>query len=663
MVHLVPSKQTYTAKNVAELVFSEVYKHHGLPKAIVSDRDVLFTSTFWTHLHKLLGVELRMSSAYHPESDGSTERANRTITQMLRQCVGPTQKNWVQKLPAIEFAINTARSNSTGYAPFFLNNGRMPRSMIWENAGPDEYPGVRAYAQKVKAAIMAAHDSILASRVKQTRDANRRRRPSPFVKNDLVYVSTKNINLPKGLARKLTPKFMGPYCINKDFGNNSYQLDLPSRLKRRGIHDVFHSSLLRVHEPNDDRLFPGRADNQIFELEDQEGEWTIEKIIGHKGKGRSAIFECLWKTGDRTWVPYDSIVHLGALTAYLEALDLEDIDSLDDGTGVPPPNDLQVYVGHLHMASPQDFRSLKTTHSLTLAHSNLPPLSYHSSSMAQPTFDPASTRPAVNSLYMMDPSTNSHIFLHNSQLRAIFIHDQRLREGKVNQDTAIPAGYDAVARIIADNPFYQNKLAQYDLASGKLRINGPPFPSLNRFAPKPVTRKTDQEEREERVKQGSMMLVLENLLDGGGNSFQKGGKRRFKGGEGRNSFIGKRHKHSSVTIPLDSDDETEGASDQPASTTTTTTPSGNPPTAAQPASTNSAQSGSSSVTPPSANGDIDTTMGSEAQPESGSSSSLDKLKFKKTRSSKAASSGKGKKPVGTSDADELMDYHTGEEGY
>ncbi|KAJ3011954.1 hypothetical protein NUW54_g2018 [Trametes sanguinea] len=172
MVHLVPSRTNYTARQVAELVFDEVYKHHGMPRAIVSDRDSLFTSTFWTHLHRLVGVELRMSSAYHPESDGSTERANRTVAQMLRQCIGPTQRDWTIKLPVIEFAINLARSDTTGYAPFFLNTGRMPRSMVWDNPSADEYAGVRTYAQRVKQAIIAAHDSILAARSKQVRDAN-----------------------------------------------------------------------------------------------------------------------------------------------------------------------------------------------------------------------------------------------------------------------------------------------------------------------------------------------------------------------------------------------------------------------------------------------------------------------------------------------------------
>jgi len=101
MVHLIPSRINYNARQLAELMFEEVYKHHGLPKNTISDLDVLFTSTFWGHLHKLLGTKLKMSSAYHPQTDGSTERANRTVMQMLRQCINPKQTDWVAKLPAI----------------------------------------------------------------------------------------------------------------------------------------------------------------------------------------------------------------------------------------------------------------------------------------------------------------------------------------------------------------------------------------------------------------------------------------------------------------------------------------------------------------------------------------------------------------------------------
>jgi len=108
MVHLVPSRINYNARQIAELVFEYIYKLHGLPKHIISDRDVLFTSAFWTRLNHLIGSKLKMSSGYHPETDGSTERANRTITQMLRQCMDPKQTDWVSKLPSIEFALNSA---------------------------------------------------------------------------------------------------------------------------------------------------------------------------------------------------------------------------------------------------------------------------------------------------------------------------------------------------------------------------------------------------------------------------------------------------------------------------------------------------------------------------------------------------------------------------
>jgi len=100
MVHLVPSQTNYTAKDIAELMFHEVYRLHGLPRAIISDQDILFTSLFWTHLNRLIGIRQKMSSAYHPETDGSTKRANRTIGQMLRACIGPNQKDWVMRCHA-----------------------------------------------------------------------------------------------------------------------------------------------------------------------------------------------------------------------------------------------------------------------------------------------------------------------------------------------------------------------------------------------------------------------------------------------------------------------------------------------------------------------------------------------------------------------------------
>ena len=156
----------------------------------------------------------------------------------------------------IEFAINISCSESTRYAPFFLNNGRIHRTMLWNSAKVNQYPGVTEFTAWIKHALISAHDSILTAQIKQIRNANYKRQLSKFTKGDLVYLSTENMSIKKGRARKLTPKYIGPYKILKDNKSNSFMIDLPPELKRRGIHPTFHANLLRIHLPNNDCLFP-----------------------------------------------------------------------------------------------------------------------------------------------------------------------------------------------------------------------------------------------------------------------------------------------------------------------------------------------------------------------------------------------------------------------
>src|SRR6266511_685843 len=119
--HFEPTVTTATAPDTAKLFFSSIFRLHGLPRAIVSDRDSKFTSRFWQELFRLLGVKLAMSTAFHPQTDGQTERANRTLEDMLRAFVNYRQTNWDECLPAAEFAYNNSLQASTGYTPFFLD--------------------------------------------------------------------------------------------------------------------------------------------------------------------------------------------------------------------------------------------------------------------------------------------------------------------------------------------------------------------------------------------------------------------------------------------------------------------------------------------------------------------------------------------------------------
>ena len=120
-VHLMPTTTTVTARGVMWLILKEVVRLHGIPESIVSDRDTKFTSIFWKELHRLMGSKLFMSTAFHPQTEGATERANRSIAQILCTVVSNDQRDWSDKCLMVEFAINCSVNATTGYAPFELN--------------------------------------------------------------------------------------------------------------------------------------------------------------------------------------------------------------------------------------------------------------------------------------------------------------------------------------------------------------------------------------------------------------------------------------------------------------------------------------------------------------------------------------------------------------
>ncbi|KEP46697.1 putative Ty3/Gypsy polyprotein/retrotransposon [Rhizoctonia solani 123E] len=147
MVHLIPTHVKVTASETAGLFLQHVVRLHGLPDTIVSDRDSKFTATLWQELHRLIGIKLLMSTAFHPQTDGATERANRTIAQILRALVESNQLDWVYRIPATELAINSSISSSTGFAPFELNYGWMPK-LIGYPASNSSFKGVQMLANQ-----------------------------------------------------------------------------------------------------------------------------------------------------------------------------------------------------------------------------------------------------------------------------------------------------------------------------------------------------------------------------------------------------------------------------------------------------------------------------------------------------------------------------------
>jgi hypothetical protein len=321
MVHLIPTTTKVTASQTAWLYIKEIVRLHGVPESIVSDRDVKFTSLFWKELHRILGTRLLMSTSFHPQTDGATERANRSIGQILRSVVSNDQKNWAEKCPMVEFAINSSVSDTTGFSPFELNYGYVPAMGI-TGIEKAKYKGVQAFANQARWNLMAAHDAIIERRVKQTHHANKLRKDAPsYEVGDLVFLSTKNISIPKGRARKLVPRFIGPYKITAVHNDSSnVSLELPEDLKRRRVHHTFHSSLVKPFIDNDDERFPKRDTHVLYDMgEGDVAEWHVDEIIGHQWNSKGGLeLRVQWTLGDVTWEPLQNCNELEALDRYLE---------------------------------------------------------------------------------------------------------------------------------------------------------------------------------------------------------------------------------------------------------------------------------------------------------------------------------------------------------
>ena len=207
---------------------------HGVPESIVSDHDTKFTSTFWCELLRLVGTKLLMSTAFHPQMDGTTEQANRSIGQILRMIINDDQKNWGDKCPMVEFALNSSVSATMGFAPFELNQGYMPQIGM-PTSFDTTFKGVKQFALQAKWDLMAAHNTIIANRIQQTFHANEKHRASDlYHAGDHVYLLTQNLTLPKGRVRKLVPKYIGPYKVVKAHNEAStVTLELPPALIAR----------------------------------------------------------------------------------------------------------------------------------------------------------------------------------------------------------------------------------------------------------------------------------------------------------------------------------------------------------------------------------------------------------------------------------------------
>ncbi|KAJ9504763.1 hypothetical protein QJQ45_023552, partial [Haematococcus lacustris] len=327
MVHFVPCKESMNAKGFARLFVNNVFKLHGLPKDMVSDRGPHFHNTFWHHVQKLLGMRGSLSSSYHPQSDGQTERYNRVLEEMLRHYISPTQADWPDYLSLAEFAVNNSWQESIKSTPFLVNTGQSPITPMLHSL-PDKgrCPEGLSYATWWQEAVAKAKLCMQAAQQRQAAYANQDRREVHYKVGQMVLLSTKNMRLKPGKARKLLPRFVGPFKVLGLVGQVAVNLQLPASMSR--LHPVFHVSLIKSYTGTDVGFMPPPV-----EWLDEEPVYYVERLLDHRhvhaGKAKEYLVQ--WEGYDadhNTWEPRSNLVGCDKILAeYNAAHNLNNVTS------------------------------------------------------------------------------------------------------------------------------------------------------------------------------------------------------------------------------------------------------------------------------------------------------------------------------------------------
>lgn len=274
MAHFVPTSTTVSAIGFADLWVDHVYRLHGVAKEFISNRDTRFTSKFWEEATRLLGTKLCRSTAFHPQSDGQTERTNQTLEIYLRHFVSLSHDDWDRLLATAEFAYNSAWQESVKASPFMLNFGQEARTPL--GLGNAQVPAAGTFVGRLSDGLTRAKSTLNDARQRIKSFADQKRRELELEVGDSVLLSTKYLPSKSPGTRKFWPRFIGPFTVKERIGAIAYKLDLPSSLK---IHPVFHVSLLSPYQA-DGRVQPPPPPLEI----DGDLEYEVENVLDHRDR-------------------------------------------------------------------------------------------------------------------------------------------------------------------------------------------------------------------------------------------------------------------------------------------------------------------------------------------------------------------------------------------
>jgi hypothetical protein len=281
---------------VANTFLDNVVKLHGVPVSIISDRDAIFTSKFWRQLFKAVGTKLSYSSAYHPQTDGQSERVNQCLEQYLRCATHATPKQWRKWLPMAEFWYNSSFHTSLGCSPFKALYGVEPNFGAMPNMGSVDEEVLGKVTIDRQAYLDLLREHLIRAQVRMKNQADKRRSDRQFEVGEEVllklqpYVQSSVVIRP---AAKIALKFFGPYKVLARVGAAAYRLQLPVESK---IHNVFHVSQLKPFTPNYSPVFselPVVVDLSTGIFEPQK---ILERRMVKKGNSAMPQIKVLWST-------------------------------------------------------------------------------------------------------------------------------------------------------------------------------------------------------------------------------------------------------------------------------------------------------------------------------------------------------------------------------
>ena len=341
MVHYEPVKVTIDAPGLVEVILDVVVRHHGVPNSIVSDRGSLITSKFWSSLCYFLGIKRRLSTAFHPQTDGQTKHQNSTMEVYLQAFVNFKQNNWARLLPMAEFAYNNAKNASTGHTPFKLNCGYHPQMSYEEKVDPCfKSKSADELSAELKELMIVCQKNLHHAQELQKQAHDKGVKPRSYASVDKVWLNSKYIKTKQN--QKLEAKFFGPFRVLHPVEKQAYKLELPRKWR---IYDVFHVSLLEQ-----DNTRKGQVDEEVRQIEfnasdDDGGKYKVEAIWDSAVSARKSksghllglYYLVSWKRypeEENTWEPASAVQHLRKLISLFQK------DHSDKPTATSPAIDI-----------------------------------------------------------------------------------------------------------------------------------------------------------------------------------------------------------------------------------------------------------------------------------------------------------------------------------